>query len=122
MSDSREGFYLSNQTRNGKANAILAVAIESLNKKKYESTSNEKNKKDTIMFQIYKPNTGSQVRHESLFDLQKKYKKATSEEAETPWTEQYDASINVCTHTYYRGSCRNITLGLECEVSRIYKF
>lgn len=75
-----------------------------------------KSKKD-IMFQIYRPNTGLQFKHESLDELEKKYKKVLSDEAESHWTQQYDASVNTCSHSYWKGMCRYVTMGQECEVS-----
>lgn len=110
---------MSNQTRNEKTTAILAVKLDSPSKKKYDTTTS-KSKKEQATFQIYRPNTGLQVRHESLAELEKKYKKVTSDEAETAWREQYDASINTCSHAYWRGHCRNINLGQECEVSLFF--
>lgn len=71
------------------------------------------------MCQIYRPNTGLQVRHESLAELEKKYRKVGSEEAEPHWTEQYDASVNTCSHAYWNGNCRNVSLGNDCEVGGI---
>lgn len=125
LSNEKEGFYLSHQARNGKQTAILAVMIDpsvsnssgstgsgaTPNKKKGDKIS----KKD-IMFQVYRPNTGLQFRTESLAEIEKKYKKVQSEEAETHWTQQYDASVNTCSHAYWRGNCRNVTMGHECEV------
>lgn len=126
LSNDKEGFYLSHHARNGKQTAILAVAIDATltsnmgsstsggplaNKKKSDKIS----KKD-IMFQVYRPNTGLQFRTESLAEVEKKYKKVQSDEAETHWTQQYDASVNTCSHAYWRGNCRNVTMGHECEV------
>lgn len=120
MANEKEGFYLSHQTRNGKQTAILAVMIDSgsADTSTTSSTSNkkrEKSKKD-IMFQVYRPNTGLQFRTESLAEIEKKYKKVQSDEAESHWTQQYDASVNTCSHAYWRGNCRNVTMGHECEV------
>ncbi|XP_021708010.1 protein strawberry notch isoform X3 [Aedes aegypti] len=110
----KEGFYLSKQARNGKHSSVLAVEIETaanVNKKKTEP----KSKKD-IMFQIYRPNTGLQVKHESLEELEKKYKKVLSDEAEPHWTKQFDASVNTCSHSYWKGMCRYVTMGQDCEI------
>jgi uncharacterized protein HemX len=111
---------LSTQARNGKHTVVLAVEIEtttttakSASKK---SKSDTKSKKD-IMYQVYRPNTGLQFKHESLAELEKKYKKVQSDEAEKHWTLQYDASVNTCSHAYWRGSCRNVSMGMDCEVS-----
>ncbi|XP_050314396.1 protein strawberry notch isoform X2 [Anthonomus grandis grandis] len=108
-----EGFWVSHQVRNGKNTAILAVAVDggttSGNKKKSESKKEQ-------MFSIYRPNTGLQFRQESLAELEKKYKKVESVDAEKSWTEQYDSSVNTCSHAYWRGNCRNATAGHECEV------
>lgn len=103
----------------------MVVILESRNSSSTSSTtdldSGSKKKKThskkEIMCQIYRPNTGLQVRHESLFELEKKYRKVASEEAEPHWTEQYDASVNTCSHAYWNGNCRNVSLGNDCEVS-----
>ncbi|CAH1132025.1 unnamed protein product [Ceutorhynchus assimilis] len=112
LTNEKEGFWVSHQVRNGKTTSILAVAVEvgsGSNKKKSES------KKDQ-MFSVYRPNTGLQFRQESLAELEKKYKKVESADAEKSWTEQYDSSVNTCSHAYWRGNCRNATAGHECEV------
>ncbi|XP_055631316.1 protein strawberry notch isoform X2 [Toxorhynchites rutilus septentrionalis] len=114
LSGEKEGFYLSKQARNGnKSTAILAVEIENTTtpKKKGEI----KSKKNT-MFQVYRPNTGLQFKLESLDELEKKYKKVQSDEAERHWTHQYDASVNTCSHTYWKGVCRSVSMGQDCEV------
>ncbi|EDS41324.1 conserved hypothetical protein [Culex quinquefasciatus] len=115
----REGFYISKQARNGKYTAVLAVEIEAAPPKSNLGSKKKlpegKSKKD-IMFQIYRPNTGLQFKHESLDELEKKYKKVLSDEAESHWTQQYDASVNTCSHSYWKGMCRYVTMGQECEV------
>ncbi|EDV47224.2 protein strawberry notch [Drosophila erecta] len=121
-----EGFYLSHQLRNQKRTAIMVVILEhqsrnsSSTSSATDSDSGSKKKKTRskkeIMCQIYRPNTGLQVRHESLFELEKKYRKVPSEDAEPHWTEQYDASVNTCSHAYWNGNCRNVSLGNDCEV------
>ncbi|XP_046831906.1 protein strawberry notch isoform X1 [Vespa crabro] len=108
LTGAKEGFYLSHQIRNGKQTAILAVAVDG-GKKKSES------KKDQL-YMVYRPNTGLQLRQESLGELEKKYKKVSTEEAEPHWTQQYEASVDTCSHAYWRGNCKNVTLGMECEV------
>lgn len=109
LTGSKEGFYLSHQIRNGKQTAILTVAVENSKNKKGEG------KKDQL-YMVYRPNTGLQLRQESLGELEKKYKKVTSEEAEPHWTEQYSASVDTCSHAYWRGNCKNVSLGMDCEV------
>ncbi|XP_016979997.1 protein strawberry notch isoform X1 [Drosophila rhopaloa] len=122
-----EGFYLSHQLRNQKRTAIMVVILEQQPPRNSSSTSSttdsdnggkkkKSRSKKEIMCQIYRPNTGLQVRHESLFELEKKYRKVASEEAEPHWTEQYDASVNTCSHAYWNGNCRNVSLGNDCEV------
>lgn len=117
MEGDKEGFYLSHQARNGKHTAVLCCRIESTAAKKAKSDA--KTKKDAIMFQVYRPNTGLQFRTESLAEIEKKYKKVQSDEAEKHWTQQFDASVNICSHAYWRGNCRNVTMGHECEVSAV---
>uniref|UniRef100_A0A182MMQ2 Strawberry notch n=1 Tax=Anopheles culicifacies TaxID=139723 RepID=A0A182MMQ2_9DIPT len=113
----KEGFYISQHPRNGKYNAILAIEIDTPAKKKTLSSGGDvKGKKEATHFQIYHPNTGLQFKHETLAELEKKYKKVLSTDAEPHWTQLYDASINTCSHSYWKGHCRNVSLGQECEV------
>lgn len=80
----------------------------------------DKISKKDMMFQIFRPNTGLQFRHESLAEIEKKYKKVTNEEAEIHWTQQYDASVNTCSHAYWNGNCRNVNMGHDCEVNNYW--
>ncbi|XP_045539250.1 protein strawberry notch [Papilio machaon] len=107
LTSPKEGFYLSQAARNNKHTAVLCIAAHTPNNRKDRPTKKE------IMFQIYRPNTGLQLRLESLAEIEKKYKKVTSEEAEGPWKAQYAASLRVCSHAYWRSACRNAA---ECEV------
>ncbi|XP_011502559.1 PREDICTED: protein strawberry notch [Ceratosolen solmsi marchali] len=109
LTDVREGFYLSHQIRNGKQTAILAVAVHSTGKKKSER------KKDQL-YMLYRPNTGLQLRQETIVELEKKYKKVSLEDAEIHWMQQYEASVNTCSHAYWRGNCKNVNLNMDCEV------
>ncbi|XP_014204791.1 protein strawberry notch-like [Copidosoma floridanum] len=101
-----EGFYLSHHVRNGKRSVLLAVCGSEL--KKTES------KRDQLYI-LYRPNTGLQLRQETLTELEKKYKKVREEEARAHWISQYQASLTTCSHAYWRGNCKNATVGLECE-------
>lgn len=120
LSNEKEGFFLSQQSRNGKHTVILAVIIDNDRSTGVSSGSSKKKDKSPgkkeVMFQIYRPNTGLQIRHESLAEIEKKYKKVQSDEAEIHWNQQYDASVLTCSHVYWRGNCRNVSSGLECEV------
>nr|CAD7463383.1 unnamed protein product [Timema tahoe] len=106
-----EGFYLSHQVRNDKQTAILAVSMVAPN----TALDPKKSKKDQL-FTIYRPNTGLQLRQETLGELEKKYKKVIPKEAQKSWEEQYESSSNTCSHAYWSGNCKNITLGLDCEI------
>lgn len=59
-----------------------------------------------------RPNTGLQLRLESLAELERKYKRVGSAEAEAWWRAQYSASQRVCSHRYWRSACRHA----DCEV------
>ncbi|KAM4810116.1 protein strawberry notch homolog 1 [Rhinophrynus dorsalis] len=95
-----DGFYLSLQIRNNKKTSILVKEI------------NQKKK----LFLVYRPNTGKQLKLETLADLKKKYKKVTSDDAFCHWKEQYISSADICTHAYWRGNCKKASLGLVCEI------
>merc|ERR1719400_2487397 len=72
--DENEGYWLSMQVRNGKKTAILALMDETSKKGKVNK------KPDSKLFYVYRPNTGQQVKQETLGELKKKYKKVTAEE------------------------------------------
>jgi len=118
-----EGYYLSQITRNGKRTAILAVQLERNSKYKALSDSasdnskdGKKKKKDRV-YVIYRPNTGQQVKQETLGELRKKYKSVSPEEAEPHWTDQYRASAKKCSHAYWRGNCKSTSVGTSrCEI------
>ncbi|XP_063310375.1 protein strawberry notch homolog 1 [Pelobates fuscus] len=95
-----DGFYLSLQIRNNKKTAIL---VKEINPKKK-------------LFLVYRPNTGKQLKLETLSDLKKKYKKVISDDAFAHWKEQYISSADICTHAYWRGNCKKASLGLVCEI------
>lgn len=39
-----------------------------------------------------------------------------SDEAQESWKQQFDASVTTCSHAYWRGNCRNVNMGHDCEV------
>merc|ERR1712241_55422 len=104
-----EGFWLSHQVRNGKKTAILAVMDE-------QGKRNKKLKEGGKQYFVYRPNTGQQVRQETLVELKKKYKKVEAEECEDHWNKQFDSSAKTCSHAFWKGNCRSRTMGIECEV------
>jgi len=67
-------------------------------------------------YTFIRPNTGLQLRQETLSELEKKYKKMSADEAEPHWTQQYEASVQTCSHAYWSGNCKNANLGMDCEV------
>ncbi|XP_059850532.1 protein strawberry notch homolog 1 [Hypanus sabinus] len=97
---SDDGFYLSMQIRNNKKTAIL---VKEINSKKR-------------LFMMFRPNTGKQLKLENYIDLKKKYKKVSSGEAEAHWVEQHKSSADTCTHAYWRGNCKKVSLGMLCEI------
>ncbi|XP_059054768.1 protein strawberry notch [Achroia grisella] len=107
--NARDGFYLSQAARNNKYTAVLCLAAHS----HLAAHKKDKLSKKEQMFQLYRPNTGLQLRLESLAEIEKKYKKVESGEAESWWRAQYSASVRVCSHAYWRGACRGAN---DCEV------
>uniref|UniRef100_H2YSL2 Uncharacterized protein n=1 Tax=Ciona savignyi TaxID=51511 RepID=H2YSL2_CIOSA len=82
---SNSGFYITITQRNGKNMAILII----------EYTSQRHRGPSTYI--VYRPNTGKQLRRETLDELKKKYKRVESDEAEQWWCKHYDASFDQCT-------------------------
>ena len=95
--------------RNGKKTAILAIMDE-------QGKRNKKLKEGGKQYFVYRPNTGQQVKQETLTELKKKYKKVEAEECQDHWNKQFDSSSKTCSHAFWKGNCRNRTVGIECEV------
>uniref|UniRef100_T1IRW6 Strawberry notch n=1 Tax=Strigamia maritima TaxID=126957 RepID=T1IRW6_STRMM len=112
LTGKEEGFYLAQQVRNGKQPAILAVEFTagSASRKRERRDRNEK------VFSVYRPNTGLQFRQETLTEILKKYSKASTDLAQPHWQDQYDSATDVCSHAYWRGSCRRVMMGMPCDV------
>ncbi|XP_039531969.1 protein strawberry notch homolog 1 isoform X1 [Pimephales promelas] len=93
-----DGFYI--QVRNNKKIAIL---IKEVNPRKR-------------LFMVYRPNIGKQVKLETYADLKKRSKKVLSDDAKQHWIDQYNCSADVCSHAYWRGNCKKVSVGLQCEI------
>uniref|UniRef100_A0A8C7QGS5 Protein strawberry notch homolog 1 n=1 Tax=Oncorhynchus mykiss TaxID=8022 RepID=A0A8C7QGS5_ONCMY len=93
-----DGFYV--QIRNNKKTAIL---VKEVNSKKR-------------LFLVYRPNTGKQLKLEAYADIKKKCKKVLSDDAKQHWMDQYQSSAEICSHAYWRGNCKKVSVGLHCEV------
>merc|ERR1719474_1753417 len=93
VGDENEGFWLSHQVRNGKKTAILALMDEG---SRHQKKGKEK-KDSSKLFYVYRPNTGQQVKQETLAELKKKYKKVTADECKEHWNKQYESSAKVFT-------------------------
>uniref|UniRef100_A0A4W5QXH6 Protein strawberry notch homolog 1 n=1 Tax=Hucho hucho TaxID=62062 RepID=A0A4W5QXH6_9TELE len=93
-----DGFYV--QIRNNKKTAIL---VKEVNSKKR-------------LFLVYRPNTGKQLKLEAYADIKKKCKKVLSDDAKQHWIDQYQSSAEICSHAYWRGNCKKVSVGLQCEV------
>ncbi|XP_047538604.1 protein strawberry notch isoform X3 [Vanessa atalanta] len=101
-----DGFYVSAAARGGKLSAVLCLAQRARRERERERAKER-------MFQVYRPNTGLQLKLESLAEIEKKYRRANLTEAETAWRAQHSASLRVCAHAYWRNACRNAD---HCEV------
>lgn len=70
----------------GKYRAYLAV----------RTSADDTLKCHSMMFRIYRPNTGLQSRTISLAEIEKSYVLITAEKAEKYWKDQYDLSVSRC--------------------------
>ncbi|XP_061162410.1 protein strawberry notch homolog 1-like [Saccostrea echinata] len=98
-----DGFYISSMERNVKKTVILAVFFGT-------------NKKREKLYNVYRPNTGRQLHPEPLSNIKRKYKKVLPDIAQPWWEDQYNLSAKICSHAYWRGSCKKANLGLPCEI------
>ncbi|XP_020810119.1 protein strawberry notch homolog 1 isoform X2 [Drosophila serrata] len=95
-----EGFYVLQQLRHNKNSAILCLQV--MTNVRQRSSNNSPNK---ISLQLYRPNTGPQVRLETLGSILQRYVKVEPEEARNFWQHQYDVCLNKCSHIFWNRIC-----------------
>ena len=81
------------QGRKGKQNATLVVQSGTAARRGAD--------KGESLYTISRPNTGLQLRQESLAEIKKKSRKVTPDEAEPIWNELFTSSKTNCLHIYW---------------------
>ncbi|XP_016944641.3 protein strawberry notch homolog 1 [Drosophila suzukii] len=99
-----DGFYVLQHLRHNKNSSILCLQAQSNSS---DATSGK------INLQIYRPNTGPQVRLEALSSISSRYVKVDPEKAQVFWLQQYDFCLNKCSHVYWSRIC---PYPASCEV------
>uniref|UniRef100_A0A1I7Z160 Helicase_C_4 domain-containing protein n=1 Tax=Steinernema glaseri TaxID=37863 RepID=A0A1I7Z160_9BILA len=102
-----DGFYLSRKGAAGKRAAALIYGIGKIGIEK-----------GMRMYALTRPSTGRSAKLEGIADIQKRFQKATPDEAEKVWKEQYENALNNCQHVFFHGKCKVATQGQYCEVGR----
>ncbi|ALC44054.1 sno [Drosophila busckii] len=102
---SHEGFYVYKQERNSNNCAILC-----LNAQPDTPADTEASK---LSLKIYRPNTGPQVRPESLSAINQRFVKASLDAVQHYWDLQYSQCVNSCSHIYWNRRC---PFGTKCGV------
>ncbi|KAH8325043.1 hypothetical protein KR074_003793, partial [Drosophila pseudoananassae] len=102
-----DGFYVLKQLRRNKNSSILCLPAPA------NPTDPPPTSPNKIRLQIYRPNTGPQVRLETLGSINNRYVRVSPEVARTFWLEQYDTCLNHCSHYFWNRYCPN---PLTCEV------
>ncbi|XP_030377772.1 protein strawberry notch homolog 1 [Scaptodrosophila lebanonensis] len=100
-----EGFYVLKVPRNNKNCAILCLSAR-------PDVPGETSTKK-IQLQIYRANTGPQVRTEFMSSITNRYLQVVPETAEHFWRRQYEVCVNFCSHYYWSGVC---PFSKGCEV------
>ncbi|XP_023173345.2 protein strawberry notch isoform X2 [Drosophila hydei] len=100
-----EGFYTFKQERNNNNCAILC-----LNAQPDQAPSTDHSK---LNMKIYRPNTGPQVRTETLSSIGNRYVKASPEAVQQFWDMQYNQCLRMCSHIYWNRRC---PFGIKCGV------
>nr|XP_043068518.1 uncharacterized protein LOC108125263 [Drosophila bipectinata] len=104
-----DGFYVLKQLRRNKNSSILCLPAPS-NPRDNPPPPTTPNK---INLQIYRPNTGPQVRLETLGSINNRYVRVSPDVARPFWQEQYDTCLDHCSHSYWNRYCPN---PVTCEV------
>lgn len=102
--DNEEGFYKSRWDSAQNVGVLLAIKDKS-SQKSYGVQS---------IFQIYKPNTGSQNRAETLSSLKERFRKVSHTDPKTKanWDNIFELSEKHCTHKIWFDKCKNA----QCDV------
>ncbi|KAH8244499.1 hypothetical protein KR026_011858, partial [Drosophila bipectinata] len=103
-----DGFYVLKQLRRNKNSSILCLPAPSNPRDPPPPTTPNK-----INLQIYRPNTGPQVRLETLGSINNRYVRVSPDVARPFWQEQYDTCLNHCSHHFWNRYCPN---PVTCEV------
>lgn len=110
-----EGFYKTKHNRHsGRHSVCLALLVDPEGAKNAEHSPW---RMKALEFQTHRPHTGTQVRLEKFEEVLKKGDKITPEQAKKLWTYHQDSSVRQCSHMFWDGSCKNKTIGLDCDVS-----
>ncbi|XP_068140530.1 protein strawberry notch [Drosophila tropicalis] len=91
-----EGFYILQQNRHNKNSSILCLRAAT------DSTDKSANK---LSMQIFRPNTGPQVRTETVNSISSRYVKVPPETARLIWQHQYDVCLTRCSHVFWNRIC-----------------
>ncbi|XP_034667121.1 protein strawberry notch homolog 1 [Drosophila subobscura] len=108
--DSNEGFYILKQKKRNKNTAVLCLngqGPSTLVTRKESSTPSP------VYLQLYRPNTGPQVKIENLASISLRYVLVSPEEAQEYWQHQYDICLDKCSHVFWSRLCPNPN---SCEV------
>ncbi|XP_041448266.1 protein strawberry notch homolog 1 isoform X2 [Drosophila obscura] len=123
--DSHEGFYILKQKRRNKNIAVLCLngqcndpvpgstARKESSSSCSSSSSSCSSAETAVHLQLYRPNTGPQVKTEQLNNISLRYVKVPPEEAQPYWQHQYDVCLNKCSHVFWSRPCPNAN---SCEV------
>ncbi|XP_001357365.4 protein strawberry notch homolog 1 [Drosophila pseudoobscura] len=102
--DPHEGFYILKQKRRNKTNAVLCLngqVVNCLVNTRKESTPSP------VFLQLYRPNTGPQVKTENLTSFTQRYMQVPPEVAQMYWQHQYETCLTRCSHSFWNRPCPN---------------
>ncbi|EDW37031.1 GL26016 [Drosophila persimilis] len=102
--DPHEGFYILKQKRRNKTNAVLCLNGQMVNclvNTRKESTPSP------VFLQLYRPNTGPQVKTENLTSITQRYVQVAPEVAQMYWQHQYETCLTRCSHSFWNRPCPN---------------
>lgn len=108
-----EGFYILKSPLNDMKCAILCLSMDyELNPDDIQIPSNI----SCVQLRICRPNIGFQLHTESHFSIRERYTKTRPELARELWDNQYNSSVDMCAHNYWKSKCiygTKCTLGLR---------
>lgn len=118
ITHSSEGFYRAKYAR-GTGNHSVCLALLVDPDSGIPLIDSRSLKRYNVEFQTHRPHTGTKTTSDKYEEVLKQGDKITPDQAEKLWKYHHDSSTRHCIHMFWDGRCKNLTVGNDCDVSKM---